>query len=89
MQKDGPQIAPILQSFHQYLDYKITIEDLQMNLAGHLAVLETDVPFEIRTELIKMDSEIDSIRFTMSSHKQNMTVKRMLANLEKTIQSAA
>ena len=89
MHKDVPQLAPILQSFQQYLDHNITIRDLQKNLAGNIAVLETDVPFEIRVELIKIDSEITSIRFTMSPHKQNTTIKRMLANLEKTIQSAA
>ena len=87
--KDDPQIAPLVQSFQQYLNHHITIKELQKNLAGNIAVLETDVPFEIRVELIKINSTIASIRFTMSYDKQKLTVKQMLANLEKTIQSAA
>ena len=84
-----PTMAPILQSFQQYLDHNITIKDLQRNLAGNIAVLETDVPFEIRVELIKINSTIASIRFTMSYDKQTLTVEQMMAKLEKTIQSAA
>ena len=89
MLKDDPQIAPILRSFQQYLDHNITIKELQKNLAGNIAVLETDVPFEIRVELTKINSTIASIRFTMSYDKQKLTVKQMLITLEKTIQSAA
>ena len=89
MNKFVPQIDPIFQSFYQYLDHKIAIEELQKTLAGYIAVLETDIPFEIRTALVKMDSELDSICVTMSADKQNVAVRKMLANLEKTIQSAA
>ncbi len=89
MLKDDPQIAPIFRSFRQYLDHNITIKELQKNLAGNIAVLETDVPFEIRVELTKINSTIASIRFTMSYDKQTLTVEQMMAKLEKTIQSAA
>ena len=88
MYKDVPEIAPILQSFQQYLDHHITLKELQKNLAGKIAVLDSDVPFEIRVELTKINSKIISIRFSMSHHKQELTVKQMLDHLEKTIQSS-
>lgn len=85
MLREDRNLAKILQSFYQYLEGKMTIEGLQRNVGALEMALEGTIPKAVRDEVLRAESEIDTIRFSFAKEQQIHEVARVCQELEAVI----
>jgi hypothetical protein len=76
-----------LSSFGKYRSGELDIEGLQQNVSAIMGAIEGDVPNAVREAVYQLESEIDSIRFTVADDRQAIEVEKAVAELEILIDS--
>jgi len=65
----------------------LDIAGLQENVSAIMGALEGDVPKAVREAIYQLESELDSIRFTVADARQATEVEKAIAELGNLIDS--
>jgi hypothetical protein len=83
--KDKTHVRAVLDSISRYREGQLSLEALQDIFSTTMALMEGDIPKEIRNAVQKAESWVDSIRFTVNEVDQSSKVEDVLSGFEQLI----
>jgi hypothetical protein len=80
-----PLISVLFRSIGEFRKGALDLAGLQQNFSAVMGAIEGDVPKAVREAIYQLESDLDSIRFTVGDAEQALEVEKAIIELENLI----